>query len=323
MSTELHPAPVPPSTDPSGPPTAARSGEERRGVYVEPARRLSPEPGGGRGWRTVTVIVSLVVTGIAVLGLAASTIVPWAVARSYDDVPATIPLGAPSSLTLDADVADVRVVRSAEAQEVVVALVEDGSTELPGPDESARAMVRQSGTEDSPELTISEPVDANPIPWISDSHDLLVIIPDSLEIALDLSSDVGGIEADGSYSSLRASTSVGDIDLRAITSTGEVVASTSTGSIELELGGASGDVSLDSSIGDVDLVLSEESANGIDITAETGDVSVRAPGSSLWDVDAQSDLGEVDIDRSLIGAGSRAAGTMTLRTSVGDILVTR
>ncbi|MGY5763652.1 DUF4097 family beta strand repeat-containing protein [Brachybacterium sp. DNPG3] len=328
MSTDLHPSPAPrPAPLPASaslPAPAPATADDRRGVDIDPARRLSPGPGRGNGWRVATVVIAVVVSALAVVSLVASTVVPWAIGRSYRVIPATLALGTPSSLTLDVDVADVRIVRDAEADEVTVALVADGATRLPETEESVRATMRDDGTASAPDLTIRQPVRTGPIPWVHDARDVLVVVPADLALDLDLTSDLGNVEAEGPFGSLLVVSSLGDVDLTGVSTTGIVDVSADMGSIRADIdGGRAADIALRSSLGDVDLVVEEGTSGAIEAYADTGSMTVQVPGDARWEIDAQADMGDVDVDRSITGADGASAGTMTLTTDLGDIRVTR
>lgn len=306
--------PAVPATPPQG----------RDALPLEPARRLSPAPGPDRAWRVTLTVIAAVVLVLAVLGLATSSVAGWAMNRSFSEVPATTELGQAESLTLTTDVADIRVVHSDQAEEVAVALVPEGATTVPTEDTRVRARVDVRGEPGSPVVDVRQARTAGPIPWESDIRDLLVVVPAGQTMELDLSSNVGEIRAQGEFSSLTATSNVGEILLTAVSAPRGVHITADVGDVELDLTDpVPGGVEITSSVGDVEVRLPTDATGDVTITTDIGNASLEAPGTGRWTVDAASEVGEVRTDPDLTRAEGPISGNLTVRASVGDVTLTR
>ena len=189
-------------------------------MRTEPARRLTPSPGGGRAWRAVSTAVAAALLVLALLALAGVSVTSWAINRGFGEVAATHELGTPQSLTLSTRVADVRLAASPDVDQVTLALVDPGSTDLPGPEETARARVAVEGSAEGPRVTVSQP-GMNRFGGLLDEHrDLLVLVPEGHRMAVDLRADVGGIDAAGEFASISATSDVGDVRLSSVDAPG-------------------------------------------------------------------------------------------------------
>lgn len=312
MTTTLPPAPPVPT--PQG----------RAPLPVQPARRLSPSPGPDRSWRVTLTVLGALVMVLALAALIASSVVGWALSRNFSEIPATTGLGQADALTLSTDVADIRVVRSDEADEVAVALVPTGSTSLPAQGTEVRARVDVQGGSTSPEVRVRQPRTDGPIPWEFDHHDLLVMVPTGHVMDLDVSSNVGDIRAQGEFTSLTAGSNVGQILLTAVSAPQGVGITADVGDVELDLTDpVPGGVAITSSVGDVDVRLAPDSAGDVTITTDFGDTSLEAPGLGRWAVNASSEMGEVRTDADLTTADGPISGQLTVRADIGDVILTR
>lgn len=313
-------------TAPAPAPSAAPSPavQDRGPLPVEPARRLSPSPRRDRSWRVVLTVLGALVMALVLAAMVTSSVVGWAVNRGFTEVPATTALGAPSSLMLTTDVADIRVVHAEEAAEVSVALVASGATTLPSDDARARARVDVEGSGDAPIVEVRQPYSDGPIPWISETRDLLVVVPEGHQIDLDLSSNVGDIRAQGDFSSLSATSNVGEILLTAVSAPRGVHAASDIGDVDLDLADpVPGGVEVTSNVGDIEVRLAPDATGDLTITTDVGSATVEAPGTGRWSVDATSEVGEVRTDADLRDAEGPISGRMTIRANVGDVTITR
>lgn len=303
MST-THPAPL----------TAAD-----RSPLHEPGRRLSPRPEDDRPWRIALVLLASAVVALILLGLALASTSAWASARGFSPVPATTALGTPASLTVTADVADVQVRSSNEVDQVTLALVEDGADELPAPGTEVRARLTQQGGSADPVLDVRQPHRFSTLPWGPGSLDLLLLVPTGHTLSLDLTTEVGGIRAEGDFAALAVRSDVGDIRLSSVSAPGGLVARSEVGELDIELGApAAATIDVTAGVGDVALQLPADAGGAVSVTSEVGEIDITAPGSGTWDIDASSELGTTDVDPSLRGT-AQDIGSITATSEVGDV----
>ena len=306
------------TTAPATPP------QGRASLPLEPARRLSPSPGPDRAWRVTLTVLAAVVLVLALMGLAASSVAGWAMNRGFSEVPATTELGQAESLTLTTDVADIRVIHSDQAEGVAVALVPEGATTVPDEDTRERARVDVQGEPGSPVVEVRQPRTTGPIPWEPDLRDLLVVVPTEHIMELDLSSDVGDVRAQGEFSSLTATSNVGEVLLTAVSAPRGVHIDAEVGDVELELSDPDpASVEITSSVGDVEVRLPMDATGDVTITTDIGNASLTAPGTGRWAVNAASEMGEVRTDPDLTRADGTISGNLTVRASAGDVTLTR
>jgi len=311
-------AAAPPPADP-----ADQTSGHYRGPRIEPARRLDPEPSRDRPWRVLLVVLASTAVVLMLASLGAWSLFAWNHQQSFSDVAATHGVGTPQSLSLSADVADVQVVRDAAAEEVSIALVPMGSTSLPAPEETARAEVSVTGTATDREVQVRQPR-YNSLPWQNPHRDLLVVIPEDHVLALDLDADVGDVELDGEFSELVVSADVGDVELVDITAPDGIEVRAEVGQVALTTAAAvPGGITVTNSVGDVSLQLAPEATGDVEVTADIGNAEVRLPGSARWSVDATSEAGSTDVAPEIVDADGQIAGHLTVRSSVGDVDVTR
>src|SRR5699024_5103289 len=166
------PAPQPPPSSP--------------GPLFVPARRLDPSPAGDRRLRRLTTLVGAVIVLLVVLGLALASAATWLAGRGYGAVPATTGLGSPTALVLDLRVGDVRVLPSADVDELTLALVEPGETTLPAADEQVPARLSESRAGGRTELEVGQPSRTFDPPWSAGGREVLLLVPTDLELALEV-----------------------------------------------------------------------------------------------------------------------------------------
>ena len=311
-------AAAPPPTDTADHPSGHHSGPR-----VEPARRLDPEPGRDRPWRVLLVVLASTTVVLMLASLGAWSLFAWNHQQSFSHVAATHGVGTPQSLSLSADVANVQVVRDAAAEEVSIALVPMGSTSLPAPGETARAEVSVAGTATDREVQVRQPR-FNSLPWENPHRDLLVVIPEDHVLALDLDTDVGDVELHGEFSELVVTADVGDVELVDITAPDGIQVRAEVGQVALTTAAAvPGGITVTNSVGDATVQLAPDASGDLEVTSDIGDVEVRLPGSARWSVDAASETGATDVAPEIVGADGQIAGHLTVRSSVGDVDVTR
>lgn len=297
--------------------------EADRSPLYEPGRRLSPRPEDDRPWRTVIVLIAAVVVGLTLLAFAAATTTSWMEGRSFSDVPATTELGAPTSLTLATGVADVRVLASSDVDQVTMALVDEGVTALPAPGTEVRARISQQGEAATPVLEVRQPERFAALPWLPERLDILVLVPVGHALALDLTTEVGDVRADGDFSAVSVRTEVGDIRLAPVSAPGGLTVDSDVGDVEIELEDpAPATVDITTAVGNVDLLLPTDAGGAVTVTSDVGEVDITAPGTGTWRLDASSELGTVEVDPSLTGGGDKS-GTLTVTSEVGHVTITR
>lgn len=311
-------------TAPTAAPAPAPPVQGRAALPLEPARRLSPSPGRDRPWRVVLTVIAALVVALVMAVLIVTSVAGWAMNRSFSEVPAITELGRADTLTLTTDLADIRVVHSDQADEVTVALVPLGSTSLPPEGAEVRARIDVQGGPGSPVVSVHQPGTDGPIPWQSNYHDLLVVVPTGHPMDLDLTSNVGDIQAQGEFTSLTAASNVGDVLLTAISAPRGVHVRADVGDVELDLtDSVPAGVDVTSSVGDVEVRLAPDSTGDVTITTDIGDAILEAPGIGRWAVDATSETGDVRTDADLTEADGSLSGRLTVRANVGDVTITR
>lgn len=294
---------------------------ERR---YDPPRRLTPSRERDRPWRLGVVLAGGAVMLVVILFLAASTAFTWWNGRVYQDVPATAGLGTPSSLQLTSTLGDVRVQPSEEVDEVTLSLVTPGTT-VPSPaGEQVRARLEHGGTGSAVAIAVSQPESYSTWPGLDDTRDVLVLVPVGHELDLDLRTDVGDVVAEGDFGSLAVRSDVGDVHLGTTSIAEDVTVSTEVGGIEADLA-APGPTAVDlsSTLGDISLQLPPGASGAVGAVTELGDVRIAVGGTSTWQVETRSSLGEVTVDPALRGSEAESAGTLTAVTETGDVTLTR
>ena len=290
----------------------------------EPGRQLTPSPQQDRPWRVLTVLIGAVTTLLVVAGFALASVSSWIAVRDVDEIPAVTALGTPASLSLTSTVGTVRVLPSADVEEVTLALTEPGSTALPATGQTVRAHLTEVAGASGTTVTVRQPERVSIAPWTSPDRDVLVLVPVGHELALDLQADVGDIQVDGEFTSLTAHSDVGSLRLGPLSVDGEVRASSQVGDISLELDSPGTEsIGLRTAAGSVALTLPADAETGIDVLTELGDVQVSLPGAESWDVTTATDLGSVSIDPSLTRGSASEGRELTVTSSLGDISITR
>ncbi|GAB4096477.1 hypothetical protein GCM10028787_19520 [Brachybacterium horti] len=311
--TALPPAPAP---------AAAPAAEPRH--RLDPPRHLTPDPRRDRPWRTASVLLGSLIVLLVLVLLAASVLIPWYLDRNMTTVASTQELGSPTALSLEADVGDVTVVREADAQQVTLSLVESGATTPPPAGETVLARFTDSGTAQHPAISVRQPSGGNPVPWLDDTRDLLLVVPEDFDLDLDIQLDYGDVEAQGSFSALDVQADTGAVDLQDLTVNGPLTVATDFGDVSVDLAApVTSGVDITSDTGEVDLGLAPDAAGDVRIAADLGSVTVRAPGTARRTVDAVTDLGETRVDPLITGADGDIVGHIAVESSSGDVIVTR
>lgn len=272
-----------------------------------PAAPLPPRPGVDRAWRTVLVVVAALAVAVFVGGLGISSWLSAARWASYSDIPAATSLGRPSVLVVQADVGDVTVVTSDDAQEVSLALVDPETGLAEG---TARASVTVSGGArgtDGTRVTVGQPGSRGILLGAEPTRDLMLTVPSDLAPALDLTveTDLGDVDVSGSeavpWGSLSAHADLGDVTLRSVAATGPLEATSDLGDVTIGLVPGAAPASITAMSG-------------------TGDIHVQVPGTATYLVQATSDVGAVDVDPSIDVAHG---DVLTAHADVGDVTVGR
>lgn len=294
------------------------------GPRLLPAERLHPDPRRDRRWRLWLIAVAAVIVGVVLLLLAGRSLVTWYVNRDFTDIPATYELGAPDSLAIDSETADIRVVRDEAAQDVTLALVDHGSSTLPDPGTEVRAMVESAGSASSPALRVRQPRNASPVPWEASHHDLLLVIPTSMDLSLDLVTGVGDVDVDGEFARLAVTSDVGDVALRDIVAPEGVSVRAEVGDTRLQLAAAvPAGVEVTSEVGDIEVHLAPDASGDLDLVSEVGDIQVRVPGTAVRDVATTVEAGSADVSPGIDQPGSGSVGRLRATSSVGDVTISR
>ncbi|MFC5296871.1 MAG: DUF4097 family beta strand repeat-containing protein [Brachybacterium tyrofermentans] len=313
-----------PRPDPAPGPGSAAGPDSARGSVLEPGRRLSPSPQGDRSWRLLITLLGAIVLLLLLLGLTAVSVSSWLTTRSFSEIPATTGLGTPSALELTNDLGDVHVLRSADVDEVTLAFVEEGSTTLPADGATAQASIDRTGGADAPSIAVRQPGGPAVIPWENDTRDLLLLVPNDLDLSLDLTSTVGDVDATGSFSSLAVASEVGDVRLASVAAPGGLTVTSDVGDVEVELEGPTPDaVEVTTSVGNADLLLPVDASGDVAVSSELGDVYLTAPGTTQWSVTASTELGERSVDPSFTARTGDEVGTLTVTSELGNVTVSR
>lgn len=321
--TGTTPSAPPAASTPSGP-GGAPIPPSVPGPMIVPARSLGPVPGRDRLLRGVTTAVGAATVILVVLTLTLLTTATWLAGRGFGEVPTITSLGSPGALTLTSGAGAVRVLPSGDVDQLTLALVEPGSTALPGPDEKAAARISQSTRNGATAVQVQQPARSFGPFWSDGRRDVLVLVPTDLELDLEVRTDVGDVHVDGEFSSLEAHSDAGDLRLGPVTAPGGVSASTDVGAVDIEVGSpAPAAIDVSASVGDVDLLMPTDAAGRVTITSEVGDVEVALPGVSRWQVRARSELGDVDTAPGIVEPDADTAGTLSVTSEIGNIRITR
>lgn len=155
-------------------------------------------------------------------------------------------------------------------------------------------------------------------PWFGTrSPELVLVLPAELEsqpVTLDLSTDMGDVEAVGIYADVSARSHVGDISLRGAADSLDV--HTDAGEIDLHRFSTDGELTAQSAVGDITLEL-EALPRALRVESEVGQVRVDLP-EGRYALTVDTAIGDVDIDAQ---NDPSAARQYEFTTNVGDISV--
>ncbi|MDO5661743.1 MAG: DUF4097 family beta strand repeat-containing protein [Brachybacterium sp.] len=273
---------------------------------LHPPRRASGTPSGDRAIRLSLILIAGLVLTLGLTGLLLASLAAAAQERGFPPASPIAEVGSPTALRVDSDAGDLVVLRSEEAQEIQVAVVEAGSRSVPAADDVRRARITVEERAESTEVTVRQPGFLGPVSRTAPS-DVLIVIPADLapQLDLELASSVGDVEADGAFAGLEVTSQIGDVRLR-----------------DLDLGDE-GTLRVRSEVGDTDVALDPDAtAPAVTLVSDVGDIHFRAPGAEQrFEISASSDVGSVQQDREL--EGSADAAPLEVRSSVGDVRLTR
>lgn len=155
-------------------------------------------------------------------------------------------------------------------------------------------------------------------PWFgAHSPELVLVLPAQFEsqpVTLDLSTDMGDVDAVGIYADVTARSHVGDISLRGAADSLDV--HTDAGDIDLHRFSTDGELAAQSAVGDITLEL-EALPSDLQVESEVGQVEVDLPDGS-YALTVDTEIGDVDLDAQ---NDPSAARQYEFTTSVGDISV--
>ncbi|WP_173922598.1 DUF4097 family beta strand repeat-containing protein [Agromyces sp. Marseille-P2726] len=156
-------------------------------------------------------------------------------------------------------------------------------------------------------------------PWMGDrAPELQLVLPAALErepVALDLRTDVGDVDAVGTFDDVSARSHVGDIVL--VGSAASLDVTSDVGTIDLARFDTEGELTVQSAVGDVTLAL-ESLPSGIRVETDLGEVDVNLP-QGRYAITVDSALGEVDVQADSDMSASRQ---YRFETNIGNISVT-
>lgn len=279
---------------PAGPPVPPMPPVTTRTI---PAAPLGSAPGSERTMRTVLIVVAALLLVLTCGGLAVGAGVSASHRAAFAQIPASQQLGTPSDLTLSVPTSDVRVVVDPSADQIGLALVEEGDVSV-GPDETVRARI----THDGDRVTVEQPVLRTPS-LQKTYRDVLMTVPASLSDSFSLHVDAAtgdvGITG-GSFEDLAVSTGVGDVDLQDLA--------------------VSGDLDIDTGAGDTNVRLTDDATpHSVALESGVGSLDLRVPHGMTFQVDGPADgLGDVDIAPDV---EADSGPELHLSTSTGDVTV--
>jgi hypothetical protein len=310
--------------DPRAEQGASPAAPTRPEPRYDPPRRLGPSPERDRAWRLGIGVAGGAVLLAVVLFLGAATTATWWNGRQFAEIPATAGLGAPEALQLTSTVGDVRVQSSPDVVEVTLSLVAPGTTVPAADGEQARALLEHGGGGETTTVRVSQPENYSTWPGTGCARDVLLLVPEDLDLDLELRSELGDVTAEGTFAALDVDADIGEVHLGPVSAPQGVRVSADLGGIEAELvaPGPSA-VDLSSSLGDITLRLPADASGPVGAASELGDVEISAAGTSTWQIETSAELGTEDVDPGLRGTEDEAVGTMTAATDTGDITITR
>ncbi len=157
------------------------------------------------------------------------------------------------------------------------------------------------------------------LPWFGDvDPQLQLVLPASLEresVTLDVSTDMGDVDASGAFATVVARSDVGDIELRGSAESLDV--HTDVGEIDLAGFSTDGELAANSGVGDVTLEL-EALPSGIAVETDTGEVHVNLP-EGRYAVSTNTSVGDVEVE---VRNDPSATRRYEFITSIGDISIT-
>lgn len=257
-----------------------------------------PGPRRDRAWRAVLILIAAAMIVVAVGSVVGTAIVSAIDRSSYGQVPAVHDLGRPSALTLTSSVADVEVRTDPTETEVTLRLVDrEGRS---GGTVPARVTVDEQGGRTT--VAVDQPSQIGPWP-VEEARDLELVVPADLSPALDLDlrADVGDVTASGAFGALSVTSDVGDIRIPSLDTTGALSATASVGDVRIEL-------------------VPDAAPAGIDVTADTGDVVLALPGSTVYRVTTVADIGTTSTGPGIAGT---TGPLLTARADIGDVTISR
>lgn len=270
----------PPHHARSGPPPAAQAPPPQ--PPFEPAHRIA-SGAGQRRLRRLLATLGVAVVAVAIVSLAASSLISMRTASAFPLEHTRTGIGLPSTLDLEVDIGGVSVLPSSEVSEVTIGMAPVGARSFsPGEDE-ARARIHVAGGErtrvDVQQPTLSGPADM----FRETSTNVLVLVPEGHALDLRLTVDAGSARVEGEHLSIDAMVDVGEVAI----------------------------------------VLPEDSETPVTARVDVGDVRIAAPGSLRYAVTANADMGEARVDATLRAAAGEAATRISAEVSVGEVSVSR
>jgi hypothetical protein len=274
---------------------------------------------------TATVFGALLISGAATGGCAFPSM------KVSEDRVVTAPLGA-ERFVLKGDVGDVTLVSSDTVSEITAAVhvVGKGTTQAKAQEVLDHLEIVFRYDADRPGLLIAGvelPRMYSKNPYGAEV-DWEIVMPSG--VSIDLSTDVGDVDATGFVLGARASADVGDITLTDCR--GDVDAHTDVGDIRVSTDGA---INAKSDVGDVRITLLGGNAGDLIASTDVGDVVVDIPVDRVGHVHASTDIGRVsssfdgmdaEIHKNKKGTliadlGGKSDPKIDLRTDVGSVRV--
>lgn len=271
---------------------------------IRPSEPLDLPPSSQRRWRGALVALAILMLALTLGGLAVGSVLRAVESSRFTEIPATQGLGIPGTLEVTTDIGDVSVRTDPTAEEVTIRLLTDGDGASSPETVKARISVAPiPGVADGTSVRVTLPHHDGGFWWSGTSGDVELVVPASLAptMDLDLTTDIGDVDVAGEFAAVQALTS--------------------TGGVDLDLGGITGEVSAISDLGDVDVRLGENSApTAVTARTDTGEVTVRLPGTGGYRITAETDLGERVVDPSLVSGDGIP---VTATSDLGDVTVGR
>src|SRR5699024_12401204 len=144
-------------------------------------------------------------------------------------------------------------------------------------------------------------------------REVLLLVPTDLELAREVRTRAGDVQADGEFTAREVHSDAGDLRLGPLGAPDGVRASTGAGDVDLELvSPAPTAVDVTATTGDVDVLLPTDAGGRGAVTADVGDIEVAAPGTGRWRVRAEAAVGEGRTDPGLEAGSGAGGGTVTV-----------